>query len=192
MPSRSRRSVKPSTTSRRTSSAGQLRARQADRRASCCAPSPACSRIRPGRPTGATSYERLEFLGDSVLELAVARALYDAYPDFAEGELARLRAHIVSRQSCAVVADELGLQKLLVEHARGRLRGGGRASRQEPQRARGAARGRAGRALPRARFRGRSKERSPRPSAAASSTRRRATSTTRRSCRRSSRATAAR
>ena len=62
------------------------------------------------------SYERLEFLGDSVLELAVARALYDEYPDFAEGELARLRAHIVSRRSCAVVAKELGLQEMLVEH----------------------------------------------------------------------------
>jgi ribonuclease-3 len=65
------------------------------------------------------SYERLEFLGDSVLELAVARALSDAYPDFTEGELARLRAHVVSRQSCAVVANELGLQKLLLEHAEG-------------------------------------------------------------------------
>jgi len=63
------------------------------------------------------SYERLEFLGDSVLELAVARALYEEYPDFAEGELARLRAHIVSRQSCAVVAGELGLGRRLTEHA---------------------------------------------------------------------------
>jgi ribonuclease-3 len=62
------------------------------------------------------SYERLEFLGDSVLELAIARALYDEYPDFAEGELARLRAHIVSRRSCAVVAKELGLQDMLVDH----------------------------------------------------------------------------
>jgi ribonuclease III len=65
------------------------------------------------------SYERLEFLGDSVLELAVARALYTAYPDFTEGQLARLRAHVVSRQSCAVVANELGLPKLLGKHAAG-------------------------------------------------------------------------
>jgi ribonuclease-3 len=65
----------------------------------------------------ADSYERLEFLGDSVLELAVARALYDAYPDFTEGELARLRAHIVSRESCAVVASDLHLQHGLAEHA---------------------------------------------------------------------------
>jgi ribonuclease-3 len=63
------------------------------------------------------SYERLEFVGDSVLELAVGRALYDQYPDFAEGELTQLRAHIVSRQSCAIVAQELGLQHMFVEHA---------------------------------------------------------------------------
>jgi ribonuclease-3 len=54
-----------------------------------------------------------------VLELAVAHALCDSYPEFSEGELARLRAHIVSRQSCAVVARELGLHELLLEHARG-------------------------------------------------------------------------
>jgi ribonuclease-3 len=65
------------------------------------------------------SYERLEFLGDSVLELTVARTLYEEYPDFNEGELARLRAHIVSRQSCAVVANDLRLQDLLAEHAEG-------------------------------------------------------------------------
>jgi ribonuclease-3 len=52
-----------------------------------------------------------------VLELAVARALYEAYPDFSEGELARLRAHIVSRESCALVAKELDLGRRLTEHA---------------------------------------------------------------------------
>ena len=66
----------------------------------------------------ADSYERLEFLGDSVLELTVARALYEAYPGFAEGELARLRAHIVSRESCAVVAGELGLATMFSDHAK--------------------------------------------------------------------------
>jgi ribonuclease-3 len=63
------------------------------------------------------SYERLEFLGDSVLELAVARALYDEYPDFEEGQLARIRAHVVSRRSCAVVAGELDLGRELAAHA---------------------------------------------------------------------------
>ena len=36
-------------------------------------------------PDRASSYERLEFLGDSVLELAIARALYDRFPDASEG-----------------------------------------------------------------------------------------------------------
>jgi ribonuclease-3 len=50
-----------------------------------------------------------------VLELATARALYDRYPDFPEGKLAKLRSHIVSRASCAVVAKELGLGDRLLE-----------------------------------------------------------------------------
>ena len=61
------------------------------------------------------SYERLEFLGDSVLELAVARALYDRYPEFTEGRLAKVRSHVVSRQSCAVVARQLDLGNQLLQ-----------------------------------------------------------------------------
>jgi ribonuclease-3 len=56
-----------------------------------------------------SSYERLEFLGDSVLELAIAHELYERYPNFTEGQLAKIRSHVVSRASCAVVARELGL-----------------------------------------------------------------------------------
>ena len=63
------------------------------------------------------SYERLEFLGDSVLELAVAHALYVRHPDFSEGKLAKVRSHVVSRATCAEVARELGLGRRLVEHA---------------------------------------------------------------------------
>ena len=63
----------------------------------------------------ADSYERLEFLGDSVLELAIARALYDRYPSFSEGRLAKIRSHVVSRQSCAVVARQLDLGQELLE-----------------------------------------------------------------------------
>jgi ribonuclease-3 len=55
------------------------------------------------------SYERLEFLGDSVLELAIAHELYSRYPEFSEGRLAKVRSHVVSRASCAVVARELQL-----------------------------------------------------------------------------------
>ncbi len=64
-----------------------------------------------------SSYERLEFLGDSVLELAIARALYDRFPEASEGQLAKIRAHVVSRQSCATVARELDLGARLAERA---------------------------------------------------------------------------
>jgi ribonuclease-3 len=63
------------------------------------------------------SYERLEFLGDSVLELAIARAVYDRFAEASEGRLAKIRAHVVSRASCATVAKDLGLGETLAEHA---------------------------------------------------------------------------
>ncbi|MBD0291068.1 MAG: ribonuclease III [Thermoleophilia bacterium] len=61
------------------------------------------------------SYERLEFVGDSVLGLAIARELYERFPEYPEGHLAKLRAHVVSRQSCAVVGARLDLGAKLVE-----------------------------------------------------------------------------
>ena len=54
-----------------------------------------------------------------MLELAVARELYDRYPEFSEGRLAKIRSHAVSRRACAAVARELGLGQRLVEHASG-------------------------------------------------------------------------
>ncbi|MFN2471046.1 MAG: ribonuclease III [Gaiellaceae bacterium] len=68
-------------------------------------------------PDRASSYERLEFLGDSVLELAIARELYERYPDFSEGRLAKVRSHVVSRASCADIARELELGDRLAERA---------------------------------------------------------------------------
>ena len=50
-----------------------------------------------------------------MLGFVVARALYDRYPDFSEGQLSKIRAHVVSRRSCAVVAAELGLDRRLEE-----------------------------------------------------------------------------
>jgi len=64
------------------------------------------------------SYERLEFLGDSVLELSIARELFERFPDASEGRLAKIRAHVVSRQSCSAVARQLGLGERLVARAR--------------------------------------------------------------------------
>jgi ribonuclease-3 len=56
------------------------------------------------RSHGAEHNERLEFLGDSVLNCAIALALYRAFPQLTEGELSRLRASLVSQPSLASVA----------------------------------------------------------------------------------------
>lgn len=53
--------------------------------------------------------ERLEFLGDSVLGLVVTDALFTTHPDLAEGQLAKMRAAVVSAKALAVVARTLGL-----------------------------------------------------------------------------------
>lgn len=52
-----------------------------------------------------------------MLELAIARELYERYPEASEGRLAKIRSHVVSRQSCAAVARELRLGEQLGEAA---------------------------------------------------------------------------
>jgi ribonuclease-3 len=52
-----------------------------------------------------------------VLELAIAHELFARYPDFSEGRLAKIRSHVVSRASCAVVARDLGLGARLEQSA---------------------------------------------------------------------------
>ncbi len=52
-----------------------------------------------------------------MLELAIARALFERFPDFSEGRMAKVRSHVVSRASCAVVARELQLGERLVQEA---------------------------------------------------------------------------
>jgi ribonuclease III len=59
------------------------------------------------------SYERLEFLGDRVLGLVIARALYERYPAEPEGKLSRRYNALVARETCAEVGRELGLPKLI-------------------------------------------------------------------------------
>lgn len=56
------------------------------------------------RSHGAAHNERLEFLGDSVVNCAVALELYQKFPRLAEGELSRLRANLVNQQSLAAIA----------------------------------------------------------------------------------------
>jgi ribonuclease-3 len=55
------------------------------------------------------SYERLEFLGDAVLQLVVTRHLYETYEDMAEGEMAKVRASVVNQRTLALMARRLGL-----------------------------------------------------------------------------------
>lgn len=57
----------------------------------------------------AGDYERLEFLGDAVLQLAVTERIYAGYPDMPEGQMAKLRAAIVSEEVLAEVAARLGI-----------------------------------------------------------------------------------
>lgn len=61
----------------------------------------------------AASNERLEFLGDAVLGLVVCDYLYANYPTFLEGDLTKVKSAVVSRRTCAEVADALGLPGLL-------------------------------------------------------------------------------
>lgn len=63
------------------------------------------------------SYERLEFLGDSVLGLAIASALYEQFPEGEEGRLARVKAFAVSRASCIEVAQRVGVKELILADA---------------------------------------------------------------------------
>jgi ribonuclease-3 len=61
------------------------------------------------RSFSAAHNERLEFLGDSVLNCAIARYLFDTFPDLAEGDLSRLRSNLVNQQTLATLAQELNL-----------------------------------------------------------------------------------
>lgn len=66
------------------------------------------------RSHSADNNERLEFLGDSVLNCAVARHLYDNYPNLPEGDLSRLRSNLVNQQTLFTLAQRLNLGELLL------------------------------------------------------------------------------
>jgi ribonuclease-3 len=72
-----------------------------------------CHSALTHRSAGANHNERLEFLGDSILNCAVARMLYDAHPQADEGALSRLRASLVSGESLAQIAAGLKLGDFL-------------------------------------------------------------------------------
>jgi ribonuclease-3 len=61
------------------------------------------------RSFGASHNERLEFLGDALLSFEIAAELCRRFPDLREGDLSRLRASLVRRESLAAIARELGI-----------------------------------------------------------------------------------
>jgi ribonuclease-3 len=65
------------------------------------------------RSAAGPNNERLEFLGDAVLNLLIAQRLYEVFPQAAEGDLSRLRARVVSREPLAEVASSLRLGETL-------------------------------------------------------------------------------
>ena len=59
------------------------------------------------------SYERLEFLGDRVLGLVIAEALYTRYPDEPEGQMSRRYNALVARETCAEIGRSIGIPALI-------------------------------------------------------------------------------
>ena len=76
------------------------------------------------RSFGAPNNERLEFLGDSLLNCSVATLLYERYPKLPEGDLSRLRAQLVNQASLFEAAQRLGLGDCL-RLGEGELKSGG-------------------------------------------------------------------
>ena len=62
---------------------------------------------------GGDSYERLEFLGDRVLGVVIARALYERYPNEPEGNLSKRYNGLVDRETCAENGREIGIPALV-------------------------------------------------------------------------------
>jgi ribonuclease III len=76
------------------------------------------------RSHGAPNNERLEFLGDGLLNFVVARMLFERFPMLPEGDLSRLRASLVNQQSLAEIAGSLALGAQL-RLGEGELKSGG-------------------------------------------------------------------
>lgn len=76
------------------------------------------------RSAASKNNERLEFLGDSILNFTIGKALYDKFPKADEGELSRMRAALVREQTLAVIARQFELGEYLKLGA-GELKSGG-------------------------------------------------------------------
>ena len=77
------------------------------------------------RSYGISHNERLEFLGDSVVNCIIAQVLYQKFPELPEGELSRLRASLVSEPALANLAEQIDLGSAL-SLGEGELKSGGR------------------------------------------------------------------
>jgi ribonuclease III len=77
------------------------------------------------RPAAQRDNEQLEFLGDAVLGFVTSRALFARFPDYHEGKLSKLRAHLVSARHLQQVAERLDLGRYL-SLGRGEEKSGGR------------------------------------------------------------------
>ena len=84
------------------------------------------SYLNENRRPGAEHNERLEFLGDAVLELVVTEFLYAKYPQKPEGDLTAYRAALVNTQSISDAAQQLGMNDFLLL-SRGEAKDTGRA-----------------------------------------------------------------
>ena len=60
------------------------------------------------------NYERLEFLGDSILSVIVSKFLFDKFPSAKEGGLTKYRAKIVSRENLNKIGEDIGLQDFIL------------------------------------------------------------------------------
>ncbi|MCP4375098.1 MAG: ribonuclease III [bacterium] len=60
-------------------------------------------------PNRQDSNERMEFLGDAVLALVVCHELYGHSDEFTEGEMTKVKSTVVSRSTCAIIAEEIGI-----------------------------------------------------------------------------------
>lgn len=76
------------------------------------------------RSKGSVNYERLEFLGDSILGFVVAEWLYENFPDVTEGQLSRMRSSLVRKETLAEIARKLEISKYLIL-GEGELKSGG-------------------------------------------------------------------
>ena len=76
------------------------------------------------RSYASNNNERLEFLGDGILNFVIAHELFKLYPDVQEGDLSRLRASLVNKDSLAVIAGNLGLGDV-IKLGSGELKSGG-------------------------------------------------------------------